>query len=707
MNDASKHEDAKASNNELCLRDDLILHEQDRQSGRGILEDPSETKFFRLGEQEYLLISQLQTHDDPLDAVETYYRLSSENSRESLLTTQQVKELFDWLVKNGLTKHSNGVSSEASRNNSSSPKNPLSHFYFLKLPLLNPDSLLNKLRPLISWCFSWQVSLVGLATFFFGLLVVAGQWSEFLSSYQNLFTPWRGFWLLVSWFVLKLLHELGHAMTCKRYGGSVPDAGLALILMVPMAYVDVTTSWRFSTRWKRLHVTMAGLVVELTIAGIALLVWYGTESVAIKQAAADVILLAAVSSVLFNLNPLMRFDGYFALTDVTGIDNLYQYGQLYARYWGARYLLGLAPSPPSLPKKHENWIKVYGIAAAAYRCVTVAGLITGAAALFHGAGIVIAVVGVFSFVLHPLVKLLISLGKLYQQGEVQLGRLVCRLGLLSAFVVMLLFALPGELRQTMPGIIEYDPPMVVRSPSDAFIEQVYVRDGQLVKQGDILLSLGNDELMSEQALLRKEMQQTEQKLRSARWERDSATVEELDAQLNNLQSQMVEVSEQVQQLQVIAPSDGRVVARRLESFEGTFANQGDELLAIGLESRKRVRVSLSQWEASRIDEWSDRPILVHVHGRRNWTGEMSTIESHASNIPSELSLCASNGGSLPVIQTVDGPRLTEPRVNAFIGLTSRQASEVKSGQRCYVRLDSSRKSLATLLASTVREFLPW
>ena len=669
----------------VFLREDLLLHQREGNECFPfvVLEDTLNNKYYRLGDGEHQFIRALMS--DP--SVEAAIGC---NQTESQLSDKQVIKFLGWLEQCGLT-----TSEMPEAKPASVPGTIFSKLFFFKIPLVDPDGFLDGLNDRASFLFSWKAALVSLAVGLIGLFLALANWSDFLESYENLFSPYRGAWLFVVWILLKVLHETSHGATCKRYGGYVPEAGAAMILFMPIAYVDVSSCWRFNSRWQRLHVTLAGVIVELFVAGLAMFVWVNCDSLIIKNAAADVVLLASVTSILFNLNPLLKFDGYFALADVTGVDNLYQYGQSYARYFGKRYVLGLEGAVPKLPQGNSRWVKLYGLAAATWRVVTVTGLLGTAAALFAGAGIVIAIIGFISFAVLPLVKLAGYLWSLYRAGTLDAGRLAMRVGLLAGTLGALLFVLPSEIRRTTPGIVEYDPPSVLRSNADGFVEEVLVADGERVSEGQPLIVLGNEELRIELETLEKSLAQAEQQMRSARWNNDSALLEEVRAEAIGLEQQVEELRLQFDGLVIRAPHSGKVVSRKIRGLVGTFVKRGEELGAVGNEDAKRVKISLSSWEASRAQEWASTPIRISVPGSWSWTSTLTRIEKRASEIPADPSLTAVGGGILAVREKegADGPVLIEPRVNAYISLSPDRSRNLFSGQRCAVRLSCWRQSI--------------
>ena len=156
-----------------------------------------------------------------------------------------------------------------------------------------------------------------------GVLYV--DWQRFSAGSAGILAPGNWWSLAAAWFVLKLGHEISHAAVCKKYGGTVREMGLIFILFAPVAYVDVTSCWRFSSKWHRIHTAAAGMYAELFLAALAVFGW-SAESAVVQHLLHNVVFMASLTTILFNANPLMRFDGYYLLTDLVDVPNLYSQG---------------------------------------------------------------------------------------------------------------------------------------------------------------------------------------------------------------------------------------------------------------------------------------------------------------------------------------------------------------------------------------------
>ena len=674
------------------LREGITLHARDK-SNQVVVEDAANGKFYRFGSVEGQFVAALM---ETGSATEAYQQCSESNPDFSAETAIK---LCKWIVSSGWLE-------QTTRGAAASPRppatNPLAAVFFWKIPLVNPDAALQRLVHYVGWLFSPHAMFIGLAIFLVGIIQMTGQWAEFVASYENLFTSWRWLSLAIAWLVLKIIHEIAHAATCRRYGGDVPSAGLAMILLMPIAFVNVTSSWRFASRWKRLHVTLAGVAAELAVGGIAMIAWTCCESLPIKQAAADIVLLATVSSLLFNLNPLLRFDGYFAVADLSGIDNLYTYGQSYARYFGGRYILGLEMSPPKLPGSRPGWIKFYGLSAAVYRVFTVSGMLFAAAAIFHGAGIIAAAAGACSFIFKPLLTLGKHLRKLHVDAGLSWSRLSFRLACLAMVTIAPLWIIPADWSFTSPAVVQYDPPAILRSRSAGFIETIHVHNGDTVVAGQPIVTIRNDELQMQLGSIRKELAQVQQEILAAQWHGAASELADAESRRDGLSQQQNELQSQVDSLVIYAPTDGTLISRQLALLPGAYIDSGREIAVVGREDSKRLKLSVSQTDAGHRDQWSEKPLRIVVAGQSAWTAPLTRLETRANLTPPDPSLLAINGGPLATMQNENGdPQLTDPRVSAYIALSPDRSRALRTGQRANVILGAHRQTVGNRLVSWV------
>lgn len=687
----------------LTFKTGLVLCKPNESGQYWLLEDTEQHRFFRLGIAEAKLLSFWMSNGDPRKITDPRLEWN-----DGAAVEQDASEsLVGWLAQQGLIETNQPKPVDASKAQAGrSILRVLSSAFYFKLPICNPDRWIERFTSKLGWLFDWRVLLTGVLAFivFFGATCL--KWDQFYNSYNDFLSPWRWLWMFIAWVVLKAIHETAHAVACKRYNGEIREAGLAMILFAPIAYVNVTSGWRFSSKWKRLHVTLAGVAAELAAAAGALLVWNWSANLTVQQTSADIVLLVVASSLLFNLNPLLKFDGYYALADITGVDNLYQYGQSYASYFVNRWILGLRVDSPTLPSQRWSWIKWYGIAAACYRVVTVSGLLLAAAALLQGVGIIIAISGGISLVGIPLVRKSISIWRLRTDSDLHLLRLLSRVGGLAGLIAAPLWLIPADLAFTVPGVVEYDPPAVIRAGTSGFVREVFVVDGSKVSTGEILLILENRELELRRADLKKQLAHAEQELLAAQWRGDSSEVHNAVNEHRGIEQQLTEIENEMECLIVKASTDGILVSRKFRQLLGSYVTEGDELAVVGNENRKRLKLSIDQERVSRSQQWLNKPMKINVPGRSAiWTSN-ARLMTRASRNPTEQSLLCTNGGPLAVVMQPNGePQLADPRVDATVPLTEQQSTLLRTGQLVYANIDCRAATIGQVAVQYVRELI--
>ncbi|WP_156345379.1 hypothetical protein [Verrucomicrobium spinosum] len=293
---------------------------------------------------------------------------------------------------------------------------------------------------------------------------------------------------------LKLVHELWHGIATQKYGGVVPEWGVQIIAWIsPMTYVDASSSWRFPNRWHRIKVAAAGMYVELLLAVAALHLWTVTEPGLLREICFNVLISASMITLLFNANPLMRFDGYYIFSDLLDLRNLGQRGQQAFTWLNRRLFLGAkhASLPPVVRKRFFTYL-TYGVASWCWRILVTIGLMALAAHLFHGMGLlpllIAGVLGVAGF-LHSAVSFFKPSEK---AGHIPWGTAWWRIGLgLLVVVAALLFI---QINPSAAGlaVVEYPGKAVVRAEVPGFMARQYVKDGQRVEKGQQLIDLANE-----------------------------------------------------------------------------------------------------------------------------------------------------------------------------------------------------------------------
>ncbi|MHC4514825.1 MAG: hypothetical protein ACYTKC_06145 [Planctomycetota bacterium] len=471
---------------------------------------------------------------------------------------------------------------------------PVRNLVYWRIPLIDPDRFLDKTVKYVGWIFSrtglvlWMI-LIGIT-----LWKCWGRFGEMFGAAGDLLQLSNVPILFVSLVVLKAIHEFGHAYACKRLGGAVPEMGVVFILATPCAFVDASASWRFPNRWHRIAVGLAGMYVECTVAAAFALVWVATPPGFLHDVARNVIVLASLVTVLFNLNPLMRFDGYYIFTDLWGTPNLWDRAGRFVKGWAKRVLLGLEQPRTDLSRQERVLYPVYGVSAVIYRFFLVLGICAMVMINWPVAGAILGLVFGYSMLLQPLLK---AVRYMLTDEETEPVRRRARAVAWSGVgvVLMVFFWLPVSFNVVAPGILEPEYYQVLRAPAGGFIKEVTTITGDHVQAGKALVLLENPQLQLELALAEKELQAENTRLSSVELT-DPVQAEVHRARIQLLEEQCAKLRDRLSRMKAVAREAGRVVSP--PQLVGRFVGEGDELVEIH-SGRSLVRIVLSEEEIGR------------------------------------------------------------------------------------------------------------
>ena len=319
----------------LKLRDDVIVRPVPTVDGVSYqLEDPVAVRFYRVGRAEYVLISLLDGRTSLAEAV----TIASRTLGHEAFSESEATSICLWLVETRLATPTEGsIESTTTKLASlSSLFNP----FWMKLPLLRPERLLDLLLPWTRWLFTGPAIMAMAALWIAAGVVLAGHAEAFWADSRQVFSSHNWLLLAIVWVALKVVHEIGHGLACRSHGGRVTEMGVVFVLFAPMAYVDVTSSLGFRSRWQRMHVAAGGILVELTVAAIAALCWTQATTPFARHLLHNIVVSASLTTLIFNINPLMRFDGYFILEDLLDISNLSTTASRWLQSRYARFFYG-------------------------------------------------------------------------------------------------------------------------------------------------------------------------------------------------------------------------------------------------------------------------------------------------------------------------------------------------------------------------------
>ncbi|MDP6445871.1 MAG: hypothetical protein QGG36_03275 [Pirellulaceae bacterium] len=654
-----------------------------------VIEDPREQRFHQVGELEYLFLTQLDGQTTIASAWRAVQRRDAHFDRE------RMQRFARWLVANKLLESASAGGETSPRSSRWRSHSPL----LFRLPLGCPDKLLERIAPTVGAVFSRPGLFIWIALMFAAAVALAGDWSRFAAEARTI-AGLDGWWLLpVCWLVLKLIHELGHGVACKRDGGEVRQVGVAFILFAPVFFIDVSSTWRFRSRWRRIRCAAAGMYLELGVAALASLAWcFVSPHTALSKCLAQLILMASVSTLLFNANPLMRFDGYYVLSDLLSAPNLHQHARrVLANGWD-RVVFGFEP-PVGMERLLPSWLLIaYGIASFAWRVFATSAICYGA----------VRVWGVFGAAL-ALLSLVIWFGPAMRRfaqtcifGKWGQTPQRWRLGLASALVsvagVSLCLAPIGGL-VSAPAIVVFEPRAEVRTTATGFVREVCVEADEEVQVGDVLMRVEDNDLQAKViALQAEEAQLVLQRRRlqhSGRLGERAAVTAKLDAKRIELD----EHQRRRERLTIRAARAGRFTLDDPASFLGKHVVDGDLLGHVVADDALELRIALKQSQVEQFKAQLGQSVRVTSAGWRPAAATLVALEPRATRKAASPALGAHVGGPIPVAATTvanDQVEYAGPRIHATARWS--ESSSAAAGLRCRVWLRRHRETLATGIA---------
>jgi putative peptide zinc metalloprotease protein len=399
---------------------------------------------------------------------------------------------------------------------------------------------------------------------------LSGNLADRVFAAGNLFMLWLLFPLI------KLLHELGHGLATKMRGGEVHEAGVMLLVMMPVPYVDASAASAFRSKGERALVAAAGMLVELFLAALAMYVWLLVEPGLLRSLAFNTMLVAGVSTLIFNGNPLLRYDAYFILADLIEIPNLGQRANRYLAALAQRRLFGAVDvALPQASAGERRWFLAYAVASFAYRTWVSIAIVLFVASEFLVVGVILAAWGLVSMLVLPLARLARHLASDARLQRVR-GRVLLVAG--GGGLAALLFALvvPVPSRSQAQGVIWLPEQALIRAGANGFQSRYLVAPGQPVKRGDALLEGIDPGLQAQIRVSRARLDELQAQL-SARWVSQPVEAELLRQDLAREQAVLDRLLERAQALTVLSPGDGVFLVPEALDQEGRFHHKGDLL----------------------------------------------------------------------------------------------------------------------------------
>ncbi len=623
------------------------------QSFRGqtwhVLQDTYTQRYFRASAQACNFIHSLQTSKTVEEVWEEYV----DHHPEDAPSQEEVIQLLSQLHLSNLLYSLQQPDNEAIVERYKRQKNKeflgkLASFLYVRIPLWNPDPWLNRLKPLVWLLTGWGAFAVWLIVVLMGLLTAVEYRSALVDQSQGVLSLSNLPWLYVCLGALKLFHEAGHAFVCKRFGGEVRVFGVMFLLLTPLPYVDATSSWGFPNRWHRIYVSFAGMAVEFFFAAAGALVWANTAPGLTNSLAFNVMLIGSVSSILFNGNPLLRFDAYYMLSDFSEIPNLYQKAQQQWKYFGDRYLLGtIAAQSKATDEREWYWLTLYGLLSFVYLMMVTLGISLFLMDQWLPLGLLVLAMTLHGKLVLPLYQLTKHLGGNATQGNRRRAWSVTAAIGFVLLVVVAVVPFPDAIKTH--GILQARDSTNVYLQTPGKLETLYLHHGDRVHVGQRIATFQNPDLQSELQLMEHAKEEAQVQYRQA-LHRSHSELEAFQQKLDSLDARLQDLHEQLGRLDVVSAQDGEWVAPELHELTGSWQQRGFTLGEIVDRRRFRFVAIVAQEEADFLFKQAFKKTELRLAGQADFNvalPQVTIIPYQSQRLPS-VALGWLGGGEIAV-----------------------------------------------------------
>ncbi len=574
-------------------------------------------------------------------------------------------------------------------------KKRFSNPFSLRFPMLDPDPYLKKYINLAK-------PFVGRASFIVWVFVVAAacllvllNWPELTHNMADrVLQPQNLLLLWLVYPVVKLFHELAHAFVTKIWGGEVHEMGIILLVFTPLPYVEASSSAAFPEKSKRIGVAAAGMMMEMFLAALALFLWLNVEAGQVSAIAYNVMLVGGVSTILFNGNPLLRFDGYYVLQDFIEIPNLGKRSKNYLGHLLKKYAFGMEDSEsPASDSGERIWLAGYGIISFFYRIFILAVLTLFVSSKFFVVGVGIAVWAIFSQMILPAVK---NSYEVYNSisGQRKKKRIVLVTAATAGILGLMLFVVPAPYKTKVEGVVSLPEYSLVRAGTDCFVTEILVPNDAAVEKDDHLVRCEDHLLGAEVEVLEASLVETQTRYNGepirAQVQRDI-----LKQEINTVKADLARARERVQDLIIESPNRGRLVLPQVNTLVGRFLTQGSLLGYIIGASDPNVVLVVEQPDISLV-RLQTKGVELRLAGQLNKTIASSIkreIPAASNQLPSPV-LGTSGGGKIPVNPS-DTKGITALRKTfQFEVSLPLEKDDIRIGERVYALFDHGYEPLA-------------
>jgi putative peptide zinc metalloprotease protein len=567
---------------------------------------------------------------------------------------------------------------------------------YMSFKAWDPDKTLAKIDPYLSWMFTPGFVVFSIGVFIAACYLLASDWTRvqqdtsalYNFSDKSAYDIWM-FWILL--MILGAIHEFGHGLTCKHFGGEVHQMGFLLIYFTPAFYTDTTDILLFKRASQRQWVIFAGIWIELVLCGLSGVVWYFSPvGSVLNDIAYKMMLLSGIQGALLNLNPLIKADGYYALSQFLNIDNLREESFAFLRAWAQKYLLRHEIDLPPASKRQRRIFFLFGIFAILYSNTLLIFVIVFVKNILVSKlgdewGYLATLVVIYFFARKGIQQALPTVRAwLRQKREDYMAWKMTRTQQAGALGLALLLLIPPVSSSVSTGLV-LEPGMSarVRSEVPGQVSAVYVKQGDTVKTGQLLAILQNPEIAADADSLRHQLALASSQLRNGQDRSDYDSAASAVRDRNRLQQELAVAEKRAAALEIRAPIDGVIATTDVEQKPGAFLAAGDELAQIVDRTTMKARILVRDWDLQDVQQGATVRVKVVPFPYRTYSGRVDRIYP-ASAV------------DRPVTQTENLERLGQQLTNYFavdMELINSDGS-LREGMTGTAKVSGKRASLA-------------
>ncbi len=573
-----------------------------------------------------------------------------------------------------------------------------------KVPLWDPENFLNKHFNKVRWLFSYPAAFIWLILMVYTIIQASQHWPQISEHFTvNALSPYNLLLMFLLYPPIKILHELGHAFSAKLEGGEVHEMGVNFLLFMPIPYVNVSTATHFRSKYKRMLVSAAGILVESFLAALGLLLFLTAEPGLIQNIGFNIFIIGGISSLFFNGNPLLKYDGYYILADALSIPNLYQRSGQYWRYFFQHYLFGLpqVSSPASAPGE-TFWFISYSILSLLYRLAVLWFIFVMVTGKFFLIGVILTFWLVSLQILLPLYKMLSFIFSSPSLSNKR-RRAILSSTLIIALLIAVLGFMPIPSYTLTEGVVWQPDDALLKAEHDGFAGPLKVVNNQRIEAGTPVIELHDPFLRTEVKIARAHLKELQSQYRA---KRVSNLVEAgiIKEEIQVAKSELTHILDKNNSMSITAFKSGTLFLPQAADLPGRFIRQGELLGYIMNQQTSIIRMAVTQDHIGQLRQnIDDIKIRFASDSGREYSARIIRQAPEGTNQLPSAALSTQGGGRFIVRPDSKNQLMIQQKVFLVdLQFDSRQQS-IPLGSRAYVRIHHGGEPLARQIFRRIRQ----